>query len=100
MIDLPHNGSDTSRAAAESMVPHAPHLRDQVYAFIRAQGVKGATIDEVSVGMGLKTATVCPRFHELKGGNAAKTYPVRIVKNGMKRETSSGRSAFCWIAVN
>lgn len=101
----PHNGTDTSRAAAEAIAPHAPNLRDQVFDYIRAQGVKGATIDEVSIGMGLKTATVCPRFYELKGGaygngETARTFPVRIVPNGMKRETSSGHSAVCWIAVD
>lgn len=106
MMDMPpSNGTPTSNAAAESIAPIAPTLREQVFAFIRSQGVKGASIDETAVALAMRTATVCGRFFELKGGTYgdgedAKTYPVRIVPNGMKRETSSGCQATCRIAVD
>lgn len=105
MSELPHNGSETSRAAAESMVPHATTIRDKILAYIRSQGVKGSTIDETAVALGIRTATVCARYSELKGGTygdgeTAKNHTASIVPNGMKRQTSSGRSAVCWIAVD
>jgi len=61
----PHNGTLTSIRAARRVRPYLNGLRAQVYEFIKAQGLKGATRQEVADGTGIPIQTICPRFCEL-----------------------------------
>lgn len=89
-ITLPHNGTETSKAAAESMRPHAETMRRQVCQFIALQGAKGATDEEVQIGLGMNPNTERPRRGEVWG--------FRLITDqaGEKRATKSGRMAVVW----
>ena len=91
---IPHNGTDTSRAAAEFIRPHAPSLREQVFQYVASQGFNGATIEEIADALGIKQATVCGRVNELHTARAET--PPRICNSGRKRKTSSGVLATVW----
>jgi len=84
---LPHvKGSDTSRAAAESMAAREPTDREQVFAYIQAQGARGATDDEIEVALGLSHQSASPRRRGLQKDGA-------IYLTDDRRKTRSGRSA-------
>lgn len=85
LVLAPHNGSQTSRAAAAEIQQFSNNLRERVYRFIAARE-SGATIDEIARGLGILTATVCGRTSELKKQG-------RIVDSGRTRKTRSGRDA-------
>lgn len=80
----------TSIAAAQSIAPVAPCLRERVFQFIESRKSEGATIDETDEGTGIKTATVCGRFGELKKDD-------RIVLAGITRKTRSGHQADVYV---
>jgi hypothetical protein len=82
----------TSIAAAQSIAPVAPCLREQVFAHIESQRTNGATIDETHLTTGIATSTVCGRFDELKKAG-------RIVPAGFNRPTSSGSPAAVWVTT-
>lgn len=82
--------SETSREAAEAIIPKVGTLRHQVYTFIESQGTSGATDDEIQLGLGMNGNTVRPRRGEL----AQKRL---IVLSGEKRKTKSGRNAVVWV---
>jgi len=92
---LPYaKNSPTSKAAAESMVFHAPNIRDRVFSAIYAtrtfSGMSGLTCDEAEVACGLSHQTVSARIRELfKAG--------RIKDSGRTRPTRSGRKAVVWV---
>ena len=95
--------AETSARAAASMQPIIPSLRERVYDYIKSQGLNGATIDQCAIALGIRTASVCGRFNELKGGiygdgDTVRDYPIRIYHFGEIRKTASGRSALVWIA--
>lgn len=81
--------SDTSLAAAASMVPRAGTLRERVYkALLR----RPMTDDEIGAELELGGNTVRPRRGELvKTG--------RVVDSGERRTTASGRAATVWTAL-
>lgn len=87
-------GSDTSKAAAESMREAASSIRAHVLAHIvivqRATG--GVTCDEVEESLGLRHQTASARIREL-------AMQKRIVDSGARRETRSGRLATVWRAA-
>lgn len=85
-------GSETSRAAAESMVEAAGTLRSKVRIYIVTEGYDGATDDEVEVALGLKSNTARPRRHELMERSL-------VMDSGRTRKTRSGRDATVWIAA-
>lgn len=90
-MTLPHcTGSDTSRAAAESMRGHAADVRWRVLAHIRAQGEAGSTCEESEIALGLKHQTASARVNELHSGGF-------IVDSGLRRLTTSKRKAVVWI---
>lgn len=90
---LPYvRGSDTSRAAAESMEHIAPTLRHKVYQAILGRGAHGATDDEVVHVIGLPHRTVTARRRELERMGA-------VYRTEVRRPTSSGRSAGVYQAV-
>jgi hypothetical protein len=87
---LPANHTDTSRAAAESMAPHAGALRERVFAFVNWE--HGATCDEIEHSLKLAHQTASARLWELKRAQ-------RIVDSGRRRPTTSGRQAIVWRAA-
>lgn len=90
MTQLPHNGTDTSIAAALSKASSAQIDRERVYEFVAARGVFGATCDEAEVALGMTHQSCSPRFNEL-----AKT---DLEVSELRRPTRSGRKARVYIA--
>ena len=86
----PHNGTDTSIAAAESISEVSSALRAQVFDWIRACGKDGATCDEIEVGLGLRHQTASARIRELVLKN-------RTVDSAARRLTRSARLAIVWV---
>lgn len=84
----PHENSETSRQAAESIVHGIGHLQRLVLEEIMFRG--SATDDELEVNLGLKHQTVSARRRELvlKG---------LVRDSGTTRETRSGRKATVWV---
>lgn len=82
----PHNGTPTSRAAAESQTPCKKQRdRDRIVAYVKAND--GATRDELVDKLNMGVGTVCPRVFELvKSGE--------LFEPGEKRETRTGSKAF------
>lgn len=102
----PHNGTDTSRLAAESVREHVPLMREKVLAVIRAAGEVGVTTDEVEVQMGRSHQSVSPRIKELREAGLIDVVwdwsPEDAdppVKHRRQRRTRSGRMALVYIAV-
>jgi predicted transcriptional regulator len=91
MSHPPTNGTDTSRAAAESIADDAATLRDQVLDLIRAS-TDGLTTDEVEMRLGLNHQTASPRVWELHKRGL-------IGDSGKRRETRSGRMARVYRAL-
>lgn len=82
----------TSRAAARGIAPSASTLRDQVYGYLRACGLDGATDEQIQRATGLSGDTERPRRIELlKAG--------RIMDSGRVRATASGQTAVVWVTV-
>ncbi len=81
---VPHNGTPTSRAAAESMMCHATRLKRQILAEISA-AEWGLTCDEVEQRTGLSHQTASARIREL-------TESEKLYHHG-ERPTRSGRKA-------
>ncbi len=79
-------GSDTSRAAAESVEPHLSRLERIVFEYIDKQGHEGATCWEVEKGCGLMHQTASARIKALKDAG-------RIRATNQKRTTNTGRLA-------
>ena len=84
-------GSATSKAAAQSMQPHAGSIRSRILAEIKKSGAHGLTCDEVEVLMDLKHQTASARVRELREKGKISTTS--------KRPTRSGRQAQVWVAV-
>lgn len=82
-------GSETSREAADSMVPHVNGLQAEVLATIKRSGNHGMTTDEVECALSGRHQTISARVREL----ALKKL---ITSNGDKRKTRSGRNALVW----
>jgi hypothetical protein len=87
---LPHNGTETSIAAAESMRPHAETLRRKVCEYIAQQGAKGATDEETQIALDMAGSTQRPRQGEVWG------FGLITDSAGEKRATKSGRMAVVW----
>ncbi len=85
-------GSDTSRAAAESMTTSAPTLRTKVLRLIIAAGPRGLTDDEIEVVTGMRHQTASARRRELVLGG-------KVQDSGGRRRTRSGRGATVWVYV-
>jgi len=84
----PHNGTPTSRAAAEAIEPTRQTQCGKVLAYIRAQGARGATRHEAAKALDMPLASVCGRFDDLRryGGVG-----VIVEPEGMTRLNESGR---------
>jgi predicted ArsR family transcriptional regulator len=85
-MDLPHNGTSTSIAAAESKTGSAHTDRLTIYQAIKAAGIDGLTRDEIAERTGLNPNSVRPRVVELIKLGA-------IEEAGEQRHTATGRAA-------
>ena len=90
-IKPPHNGTETSKAAAEKVATKTTERREMIYAFIADQGESGAINNEIANEFGLEIQSVCPRVNELAKQGL-------IVKNGT-RENANGNRCTIWRAV-
>lgn len=84
-------GSDTSRAAADSMVPYVGKIQAEVRDFVIDAGPRGATCDEAEELLGYSHQTASARFRDLVLANVIKD-------SGARRKTRSGRAARVYIA--
>ena len=80
----PHNGTETSRDAAESIGPHAGSLRSMILGFIR-KAENGATCDEVEAALSMSHQTASARIRELM--------QKKLIYHDGQRKTRSGRMA-------
>jgi len=82
---------DTSEQAAHSMVKVTGTLRIAVYQYIKGQGTRGATDNEVERVLDMRHQTASARRRELYLGGWVKD-------SGARRPTDSGRPAIVWVA--
>jgi predicted transcriptional regulator len=87
---VPHNGTDTSRDAAESMRPHVSFIEWQVISRIKAVG--DATCDEIEENLCLSHQTASARLKGLADKGLIKD-------SGARRPTRSGRAARVYVAT-
>jgi hypothetical protein len=81
----PHNGTPTSKAAAESLSAESTYtIRETIYRFIASSG-DGATREEIEEALGIGGNTVRPRVRELLAAFRLREYG--------ERKTRSGRNA-------
>lgn len=88
-MSLAHQpGSPTSQAAAASMEEHAPSQKQKVLDFVIQCGVRGATREEVSLGLGISIQSVTPLVNDLVSHR-------QLVKSTATptRKTTTGRDA-------
>lgn len=85
-------GSDTSKAAAESIGPRAPTQRRRVFDFIHEAGEHGGTDDEGEIALGMSPQSYTPRRGELARAGL-------IRDSGRRRPTASGHPATVWIVT-
>jgi predicted ArsR family transcriptional regulator len=83
-------GSDTSRAAAESIVPHVSTIEGEIRVLLITLG--GCTCDEIEVETGLPHQTASARLKGLSDKGL-------IRDSGARRKTRSGRAARVYIAT-
>jgi hypothetical protein len=83
--------SSTSVAAADAIRKQAPSLERQVYEFIRAKGLHGATDEEGAEALSLSGNTYRPRRVTLELKHL-------VYKANNRRPTHSGRQAFVYYA--
>ena len=88
----PHNGTDTSRDAAEHVRPRAKQMGLDVLRFIVDRFDEGATADEVGTALEMRAQTVSARCNDLQ----RKQW---IRRSGEKRPTSSGCLAHVYLAT-
>jgi hypothetical protein len=94
----PHNGSPTSREAAESVRDHVSRLRAAVLDAIRSAGERGMTTDEVEVATGLIHQCASPRLIEIRRmGLIAEARDA--TGEVVKRPTRTGRRAVVYRAA-
>jgi hypothetical protein len=83
--------SATSKEAAESMVFAAKNQRAMCWEYIRSQGSKGATADEVNVALGVAHGCTIRITELVRLG--------RVERIKTKRKTRTGRHAFVHVAI-
>ncbi len=89
----PHNGTETSRAAADRIRSSAPNMRTAILRHLSERGQAGATDEELQTTLGLRVQTETPRRGEL-----VKLGLVR--DSGRRRPTISGRQAIVWTVAS
>jgi hypothetical protein len=94
-MTIPHNGTATSIAAAESVRPHVSAIRQRVLDYIEGNGFNGCTCDEVEQALGLSHQCCSARITDLHAPRIGKP---RLVDSQRTRRTRSGRQATVWIS--
>lgn len=89
---LPHNGTTTSRMAAELAAPFAGAQQQKVFQAIEQAGANGLTDQEIETALGIAGNSVRPRRTKLMELG-------RIKDSGNLRLTKSGRAAVVWIVA-
>ena len=84
--------SQTSREAADAIVPQSATLRRAVLEFLRSRGFDGATDEQMQDGIPMPASTQRPRRVELVEANLVRD-------SGTTRKTKSGRNAVVWVAL-
>jgi hypothetical protein len=96
---VPHNGTETSKEAADSIKNTVNRLCKIVLAEIKAAPA-GLTCQEVEDALQMSSGTTTARINEL-----ANSQPPMIVKRRnefgrfIKRDNRSGRKAFVWFSA-
>lgn len=89
---LPHNGTLTSRIAAQSMRCSAGAQQQRVLECLQQAGDAGLTDEEIQRGLDLSGNSERPR--------RAKLVELGLVRNtGLMRKTNSGHAAVVWAVV-
>jgi len=95
----PHNNTDTSKEAGESIKPEINALCRRVLNAIK-QMPGGLTCDECEVILGLKHQTCSARINDLSTSQPPSIVNVTLEDGSkLKRKTRSGRKAFVWVAA-
>jgi hypothetical protein len=81
-------GNLESEQAGEQARGHSQRDRLRILDYVTAQGAYGATVDEISIALGMRLTTVSARVSELKHSTDG-----RLVKSASRRATSSGSAA-------
>lgn len=92
MTDIPNSHTDTSAAAAASMVAIAPSIESAVARYISDAGCNGATCDEIEQALCLTHQCCSARIRALALDH-------RIMDLGERRKTRSGRAAIVWFST-
>ena len=87
--DAPHNGSETSKAAARSIAPRMNPMRVSILAALIRADPQGLTADKIERCTGMTGNSIRPRLVEME----TLTW---VVRDGDTRETRSGRPASVW----
>ena len=87
---IPHNGTPTSRIAAQQAKAFAASQQQQVFAFIEQAGEHGATDQEIETALGIAGNSVRPRRRKLVELG-------RVKASGDLRLTHSNSPAVVWI---
>lgn len=85
-----HNKTDTSKAAAASMVPHASRIQLRILQHIEWRS-GGCTYDELVVDLSMEKPTVAARLNELQAAG--------LIEPSDRRKTRSGRTARVYVAT-
>ncbi len=91
-MNIVHNGTATSIAAARALAPRVGTIRERVYQYILNEGVHGATADEVEDALKMSGNTVRPRILELRKSE-------HLFDSQLTRPTKSGQQAVVWSAM-
>ena len=86
--DAPHNGSETSKAAARSIAPRMNPMRMLILRVLM-RAPWGMTADEIERCTGMTGNSIRPRLVEMET-------LMWVVRDGDTRETRSGRPASVW----
>ncbi len=85
-----YQNTETSKAAARSMVSIAETRREEVFSKISASSFKGITAEQIRKSLELScNCKVYPRISELRKKG-------RILDSGRKRRNENGRLATIW----
>ncbi len=89
-FDLPHNGTATSRAAADSMVPHVGKQEQTVIDCLKEHGPLHR--EAIAFLTGCKESSLCARLSALEARSLVR-------KSDSVAKTTSGRMAFIYEAI-
>lgn len=90
-VGVPNSGSDTSRQAAERIVPVASVQAVRVFQAIAAAGSEGRTDHELQTELGMTGDSERPRRWSLQRAGL-------IRDSGQRRKSPSNRAVIVWVA--